>query len=367
MNRINISQILFRYMVWHLMVRVLLALAAIVTIVGIIDTAELFRRVSDKQGVSSITVLAMEAMKMPSTIPELLPFGVLIGAIISFQKLRLSNEIMIARTSGLSLIRLIFAPSVFAFGFAIFALIVIDPIASATSKRYENMEREVFGASGRNLSVSTEGIWFRDQTPNLSVIIHGEAIGSDYASITKPTLYSFDSNLEIIARYYPDELLLKEGYWELQGGFYMARNGKITPIEGRQIQTTLRQRDLSHSNKKPETIPIFELWNYIEVLERAGLPTLGHASYLYSQLALPFVLIGMVMIVGRFTLSFTKRSGWTHLVTFSLVSGLLFYFIKDFLYVMGTSGRLSPFVAGFAPGMIMICLGTVLLMRADDG
>lgn len=366
MNRINLSPILFRYLVWHITVRVLLAMFAIVSVVSIIDTAELFRRVSDKQGVSSITVLAMEAVKIPSIVPELLPFGVLVGAIISFQKLRLNNEIIIARTSGLSMIRLIVPAAAFALMFALFSLIVIDPISSATTKRYETMEREIFGSTGRNLSVSTEGIWFRDQGKNFSLIIHGEAIKVETAAITKPVLYTFNADDTIIARYYPEELFLKEGYWELRGGETMGRNGRITPMEGRQIETTLTQRDLSHSNKRPETIPIFELWNYIKVLENAGLPTLGHASYLYSQLALPLVLIGMVLIVGRFTLGFSNRSGWVHLVVFSLVAGLLFYFIKDFLYVMGTSGRLPPIVAGFAPGLIMLCFGSILLMRADE-
>ena len=74
----------------------------------------------------------------------------------------------------------------------------------------------------------------------------------------------------------------------------------------------------------------------------------------------------MVMIVARLTLGFGARGGWVHLVLLSLVSGLVFYFIKDFLYVMGTSGRLPPLVAGFAPGTVMVCLGTALLMRADE-
>ena len=58
----------------------------------------------------------------------------------------------------------------------------------------------------------------------------------------------------------------------------------------------------------------------------------------------------MVMIVARLTLGFGSRGDWIHLVVLSIVCGLVFYFIKDFLYVMGTSGRLPAFVAGFAPG-----------------
>ena len=74
----------------------------------------------------------------------------------------------------------------------------------------------------------------------------------------------------------------------------------------------------------------------------------------------------MVMIVARLTLGFSNRGGWIHLVVLSLAGGLIFYFVKDFLHVMGTSGRLHPIVAGFSPGVIMVCLGVILLMRADE-
>jgi len=76
--------------------------------------------------------------------------------------------------------------------------------------------------------------------------------------------------------------------------------------------------------------------------------------------------VGMIMIAGRFTLVYSNRQGWTHLVVLTLGLGLVFYFFKDFLYVLGSSGRLPPVLAGSAPGIIMISLGTGLLFRADE-
>ena len=367
MDRINTSFIFFTYLMWHLAVRVVVALATLVVIFGIMDTAELFRRLSEKNAASSGTLLTMEVMKISSHIPELLPFAVLLGAIASFQKLQLGNEIIVAKTSGISMIRLVIPAVVIALACGVFALIVIDPIASATSKRYEALERQIFGNNGRNLLVSTAGIWLRDKSADYSLIVHGESIGSEGVTITKPVIYSFDPKGNILARYNPEKLTLRqEGYWELEGGELMKPNGNIVPIDKPQIPTTLIPRELNHSNKPPRTIPVFELLNYISVLERAGLPTVGHSSYLYAQLALPLVLVGMVMIAGRFTLVFNNRSGWVRIMVSGIVAGLVFYFIKDFLNVMGSSGRLHPIVAGFAPGLIMVCLGVVLLIRADE-
>lgn len=366
MNGTRLSITFSRYVFWHLMLRVLLFLMGGIVLIGLIDIAELFRRVGDKEGVGFLTVLVMQGVKTPSTIPFLLPFSVLFGAMHSFHSLRAQNEIVIARTSGMSLLKLMVPPIVFALVYAVFALVVIDPVSTATSQRYDVMEKQIFGSGGRNLTVSTEGIWFRDQNKRYATIIHGDAIDSAAAEVINPVLYTFDDNDLILNRYYPEKMVLKDRFWDIEGGIMMGPAGRVTPIERAQIDTTLTRRDLSHSNKRPETIPLFSLWNYISVLERTGLPSLGYESYLYSKLALPFVLIGMVMIAGRFTLILTGRRKATHILVFSIVFGVLFYFLNDFLYVMGTSGRLPPPIAGFAPGVIMTVLGTGLLIRADE-
>ena len=362
MNRNRLSLTFSRYVFWHLMTRVLTYLFLLMLLISIIDIAELFRRVGDKEGISFLTVLIMQGVKTPSTIPFLLPFSVLFGAMHSFHSLRNQNEIVIARTSGLSLFKLMIPPMIFAFVYAVFALVVVDPVSSATSQRYDVMEKKIFGSGGRNLTVSTDGIWFRDQNNTFATIIHGDGVDGTVAEVINPVVYVFDKNNRILNRYYPEKMLLKDKYWEVNGGVMMGPAGRVTSLDTAQIDTTLTRRDLNHSNKRPETIALISLWGYISVLERTGLPSLGHESYFYSKLALPFVLIGMVMIAGRFTLILTGRRRATHLIVFSIVFGVLFYFLNDFLYVMGTTGRLPPIIAGLAPGIIMSVLGTGMLI-----
>jgi lipopolysaccharide export system permease protein len=366
MNSTRLSFILSSYLIFHVGIRIIVATGAVVAIAALIDAAELFRRVSNKTDVSSMVVLQLEVIKMPATLPMLLPFGVLIGLISSFQKLRASNEVIIARTNGISLLKLVIPPSIFVVGLSLLSLIVIDPIASATKERYFNLEEEVFGGNSRNFTVSTEGIWLRDRNSNLSMIIHGDSLNTSAVSLVNPLVYTFDTNNVLISRYYPETLSLKKGYWQIKGGKVIRQDGKVQPVNGVQINSSLSQRDLTHSNKRPETIPLFELWGYINVLEKAGLPNFGHLSYLYYQISKPLVLVGMVLIVACLTLGSTSPTGWKHLVLFTLVVGLLFYFVKDILYVMGTSGRLPPILAGFTPGVIMVGLGAILLIRADE-
>ena len=212
-NSARLSLTLMRYLARHVAVRMLAAIAIIVLIVAIVDTAELFRRVSNKENISSVSVLLMEAIKMPSTLPTLIPFGVLFGLMASFQKLRNTNEVTIARTNGISLLKIVFAPVLVVLTLALFTLIVIDPIASATKKRYDNLQNDIFGGNRGTLTVSTEGIWLRDRNTQLSFIMHGDSIDAAKFSLVNPLVYTFDEKNRLISRYYPDALILKEGYW----------------------------------------------------------------------------------------------------------------------------------------------------------
>ena len=70
--------------------------------------------------------------------------------------------------------------------------VVIDPVSSATSQRYDVMEKKIFGSGGRNLTVSTDGIWFRDQNNTFATIIHGDGVDGTVAEVINPVVYVFD-------------------------------------------------------------------------------------------------------------------------------------------------------------------------------
>ena len=75
MNRARISFTLMLYMMRHLALRVTASVFAIVMIVAIIDTAELFRRVSNKEAISSLTVLMMEAVMASAVVRLMAPLA----------------------------------------------------------------------------------------------------------------------------------------------------------------------------------------------------------------------------------------------------------------------------------------------------
>lgn len=366
MTRLSTSRTLFFYLFRHLGFHVIIVLGCLSLLVAMIDTVELFRRASGYDKLDAGWVFSMALIKMPSTLPLLIPFGVLFGAVLSFQKLRNSNEIIIARSSGLSLLQCLTGPLSFAVVLAGFSLAVLDPVASATANRYTMLEEAAFGRVGRVLTVSTEGLWLRDNNQGDTVILHGQNYNAESGEMAAAQVFQFEANSRQQTVYKPERLLLRDGYWQLEGGMMIAYNGIVTPLAEKRINSVLRPADLMHSNKKPETVPLLDLLPFIAVLEKAGLPSFGYWSYFFYLTSTPLVFIGLVMMAAGFCLANTGRTQRSRLIINALATGFIFYFAKDLMYVLGTSGRLPALIAGWTPGVLAISFGMILLLKAEE-
>lgn len=366
MNRFGWSRILFMYLFKHVLIHVLLTWIILALVVNLIDTAELLRRSANKEAISSVTAITMAFLKFPSSLPFLLPFAVMFGALISFHKLSHKNEIIVARSAGLPVSKIIIGPVICAIMLSLIMMFVIDPISSATNNRFAALEEQNFGSTGRNLSVSTEGIWLKDSFSGQNIIINGSRLNPSKLIMENGELYRFDKDNTWVSHYLPDRLWFENNRWQLEGGRILLNDGTIIALDSISFPSSLNAADLTSSNKKPETISLIKLWSYIDVLEDAGLNSLGHRSYFYYQISLPIVLIGMIMIAGHHGLTYKGRRKRLSVIMVAMISALGFYLFKDIMYVFGTSGRLPPIIAGLAPGCIVTLIGFGSLMKADQ-
>ena len=106
--------ILFKYFTTDLLKYILFSLLSLIILIFFIDIIELFRRSSNKAGVTSVIkasfedILGMAALKIPGNIEKVIPFSVLIGSISCFNQWRKKNYYINSRTFGISLWRIIF-------------------------------------------------------------------------------------------------------------------------------------------------------------------------------------------------------------------------------------------------------------------
>ena len=79
-----------------------IALFGLAVVALVVDMVELLRRAYGRPGVGLGTVLLMAVLHLPFLLQKLMPFGVLFGTMLTFQRLTRTHELVAARAAGVS-------------------------------------------------------------------------------------------------------------------------------------------------------------------------------------------------------------------------------------------------------------------------
>ena len=143
--------ILYKYFTKELLLFFLFALFSLTILVFFIDLIELFRRSSNKIGVTQLehanvyNIIGMAGLKIPSNIEKVLPFASLIGSIACFNQWRKKNYYTISRTFGLSLWKIITPTLISFFIIGLVSIIFLNPLSTIFNKKYNALQTIYFG------------------------------------------------------------------------------------------------------------------------------------------------------------------------------------------------------------------------------
>ena len=117
----------------------------------------------------------------------------------------------------------------------------------------------------------------------------------------------------------------------------------------------------------PSAIPIWDLPQFIERLERAGFSARNHKVWFQMELTLPLLMVAMVLVGAGFTMRHARFGKSGIMVLYALVLGFSLYFIRNFAGLLGESGQLPILLAAWGPPLAAILLPMGLLLHLEDG
>lgn len=367
MTRLIVFGTLFRYFGSKYLFWITATGVGVTMMVSLIHAVELMRRVSNRnKDAEEFNVLNMVLLNIPTVIEMTIPITLIIGSMICFETWNRSNEFVVSRSFGRSIWSVLSPVAVVAFLVGIFLVAIVNPIGSATSRQYENAMNSVFGSQEQRLSVSAEGIWLRDDHANGKFIIHGDMLDVKASNIIKPIVYAFDDQNNLTARIIADAMQLTDKGWVADGARTWDASGAVTNRESLMLPSNLAALDLGLSSEPPNTIAVFSLPAFIELLEKAGLPAVEHRIHFHKLLSLPLLMVGLAMISARATLTNLVRGRRARLFSRGLIIAVAVTLFTHFMQVLGGSLKLPVIVAAWAPALTVTVVGAVLLARMDE-
>lgn len=374
---IRLPFILSMYIGRQFVVSVLAVLGVMLLIVGLIEMLELFRRASEAiKGVPLFVIIEMSLLKLPTTAEKIYPFSFLIGGMVTLSRLTRTNELVVARSAGVSVWQFLMPGVIAALLMGMVFVGVVNPIAAATIARFEKLEGRHIDNRPSTLSISPSGLWLRQvgeegiRFQNEAAdeyILHALRMDQGTLTLQHVIIFLYRQGEGFVGRIDAASATLAPGKWTISNAVLSRPGGTPEELVEYEMPTQLTLAQIQDSFAAPETFSFWALPGFIQVLEHAGFSALRHKLHYYSLMAMPPLFAGMLLLAAVFTLRQPRRGRTGALVVAGIGAGFLFYFITNVIYAMGGAGSLPVVLAAFAPSLIVLMVAGAALLHLEDG
>jgi lipopolysaccharide export system permease protein len=368
--------ILYRYIGRSFLINMLIAYGVIVCIAGLIDMIETFRRTSVNPNIGYEITLQMAGLRIVHLAEKLLPYSIMIAAMMTLMRLMRTSELVVVRASGVSVWRFLAPILMISFALGLISIALLNPLSAATIARYERMEAKYLQNNEHLFSVSTSGLWLKHNEKkaiNLAglrvqnYIMQAKYISQSDMSLRRVVVFLQDENDNFVGRIDANGARLYNKYWRMNHAV-LSTPGKAPERQVRFIlPTELNIRQLQNSFAEPSTLSFWELGEFIETLQKAGFSAIRHKLYWYSILITPLIYASMVLVAAIFSLRLPRKGKMVLMVSGAVITGFVLHFMGGLFHAFGYSGSLSIEVSVIAPYLVALLLSTIILLHMEDG
>ena len=352
-----------RFFGWLLGVSVLLGC---ITLLG--DSIELLRRSADKPDVTFGLVMLMAILKLPATAQEVMPFGLLAATLGCLTQLSRTSELIIVRASGASIWQVLLPALILGLVLGILRVSAFDPLAAATTERYEAMQKRYMHSFDPMLvTASTSGLWLRQATDKESYVLNARGMDQNHTRFDNIVLLSFDSGDHFLRRIDAADATLRGQEWLLEDVQIIEPNKPPRHLPKMAVPAKLTYDQLMESFAAASTLSFWELPGFIDILEASGLPSRAHRLKYQRLLAMPLLFVGIILLATSFGLRLPRFGGLPLAIGAGAMSGFLLYFLSSLAAALGINSSMPLALAAWGPAAVTAILGITLLLYVEDG
>lgn len=334
----------------------------------LLEMVELLRRLSGEENVANEAVLKLLFLKMPDMMMQMAPFAILLGTLICFARLTKDQEFIAIRSIGLPARAFLMPPLLISLIIGILNVAVGSPVASTTLKSYERIINDLFPGSAKGLVTEGGKIWLRQQDSyGTETIIHARRVEDGGRRLEEATLFMFDNLGNFTERLDAQKMYLQETHWQLNNVLRLPVGSQPQNYESLRLPTELTPDLIQNSFNSPNSLSVWELPQFIELLSQTGFPTAKHELHLHKLLATPALIVAMFLLAAPFALHFSRMRSMGSMIVVGLCFGFFFYLFTNFVGAYGLAGKLDLQLAAWMPTLIaaLIAMGLLLHYREE--
>ena len=346
----------------------------LLTIMGIImmfDSIEALRRISGRDDTGMSYVVKYALTKLPETIDKILPFVMMVAAMITFWKVSKNNEYVIIRASGVSAWGFLRPVLIAVFLVGIFNVALFNPISAKMYEMHATLKYRFITRDPTAMLFSSKGLWIREaEGPDKVLVVQAKSLRQEDAktlSMRDISILEMDQKGQILRRI--DGLVgeLHKKNFKLRGVRIFKAGEKTQELPSYEYQTTITMQRIKENFVDPDAISFWDLPNTIHFYESSGFSAARHRMRYLSLWASPFLLVAMVLVSALFSLRPSVRQGGVmFMIVTGVVTGFMVYFSSQLIYAFGLNGYIPVVMAVWSPTVIVMLLAITMLLHQEE-
>jgi lipopolysaccharide export system permease protein len=361
---------LLRYLARQFFVSFLIFIAILLTVIYLIDTLELIRRAGSHPDVSFGQIAEMSLFQLPDIGQQLFQFAMLFGGLFTFWRLTRTSELVVLRAVGVSAWEFLTPAILVAIAIAVVKITIINPIGSAFSTRYEEMDNTLLRGKTSTIDLSAGGFWLRQSGPDSYTIVHAASVDSTSWRLNNVSIYFLTENDELTGRLDAPEAALVEPNWVVRNGAFNRPDEPDQPprfIAETLIPTDMTPAKIQEIFASPKSHSFWTIQHYIDSMEATGISAVRLRLQYLGLLADPFLFSGLILLSAAAALRQTRRGGTLFVIATGVVAAFSLFFLGNATRALGVSETIPVALAAWTPAGLSLLGGVAALLYLEDG
>lgn len=306
-------------------------------------------------------VLFYVLLSAPGHIYEVTPVAVLLGTTYALAQLSHHSELVVMRTSGLSILSIGLALARIGLIFVLITFIVGELIAPISEKTAQKMRLQ---ATEKVVAQEfRSGLWVKDGSSFVNI----EEVLPD-TSLKNIHIYEFDSDFKLRTISNASGGIFEDNLWKLRGitqTQFFDNKIQTTRFEQARWKSVIQPELLNVLLVVPEKMAAWNLYSYINHLSENRQKTTRHEIALWSKLFYPMACLVMIIIALPIGFLHQRSSGIGKKVLTGIMIGLGYQVVNRVFMHMGLLNDWPPIASATGPTLLFLAGGIWMLSQME--
>jgi lipopolysaccharide export system permease protein len=303
------------------------------------------------------------SLRLPQILAFILPFGVLLGTLVTLAVLNQNSEVVSMKAAGISAHQILAPLMVTGLVIAALSFAFNERIVTRATDTLTSWEKVDYGPVPRDSGIRPN-VWVRWGD---DLIMAREVRGTGEATELR-NLAVYDRHYETLKSIMTAKRGVRRGDgWRLEGvAAFDVDSGTTTRFAALDYGKGLDPSQFTLAHVSADEQDFATLKDSVKQLKLAGRPTADLESGLWHKLSGPLSAVLMPLLAGvaAFGLARSGQLFWRAIIGMFL--GFAYFVADNFALAMGNLGAYPPLLAAWAPFALFLLIGETVLIRTEE-